>query len=71
MPTFIDTVIDKLNHEIRVLREQLHDLVAQTTNIRDSRVIELSQLLDEKINMHYQLQAKKTAANTVHSTRSA
>ncbi len=71
MPISIDKISDKLKQEIRMLREQLHDLVAQTTHLGDCRVIELSQLLDEKISMYYQLQAKKTAASTVHSTRSA
>ncbi len=41
--------IDCLSEEIRVLREQLHDLLVYNDHYHTKRIIALSSALDEKI----------------------
>lgn len=42
-----------LQHEIQSLREHMHRIAREKKNLTDPDVVRISQLLDEKLNLHY------------------
>lgn len=44
-----------LQHEIQSLRELMHTIAREKQNLADPDVVRISQLLDEKLNLHYRI----------------
>ncbi|BAU27441.1 Spo0E like sporulation regulatory protein [Aneurinibacillus soli] len=42
-----------LQHEIQSLRDLMHNIAREKKNLTDPDVVRISQLLDEKLNLHY------------------
>ncbi|WCN38945.1 aspartyl-phosphate phosphatase Spo0E family protein [Aneurinibacillus uraniidurans] len=44
-----------LQHEIQSLREHMHQIAHEKKNLTDPDVVRISQLLDEKLNLHHKV----------------
>jgi hypothetical protein len=45
--------LETLQQEIAQLRENMHKIAKEKNSLSDPAVVHISQLLDEKLNLHY------------------
>jgi prefoldin subunit 5 len=52
-PESLTAQLKALQQEIDQLRERMHKIAKEKNSLSDPAVIHISQLLDEKLNLHY------------------